>query len=122
MNTPTFGTGNGSIKSPCEHDLAGDASSAEWRNYCPNVDTLDALQSNQQERVPSDGTVILAEPLGGLATPIRGRMPAAHVAITLSHHNNVIPSHPPVALSLRASEGLIVDGLGPATYLGYLGR
>ena len=70
MNTPTFGTGNGSIKSPCEHDLAGDASSAEWRNYCPNVDTLDALQSNQQERVPSDGTVILAEPLGGLATPI----------------------------------------------------
>ncbi len=90
----------------------------------PNVDTLDALQSNQQERVPSDGTVILAEPLGGLATPIPagGRTAAAHVAITPSHHNNVIPSHPPVASSLRASEGLIVDGLGPATYLGYLGR
>ena len=32
-------------KSPCEHDLARDTSSADWRNYCLNVDTLDALQS-----------------------------------------------------------------------------
>jgi uncharacterized protein YjiS (DUF1127 family) len=31
-------------KSRCERDLAGNASSAEWRGYCLNVATLDALQ------------------------------------------------------------------------------
>ncbi len=69
----------------------------------PNVDTLDALQSNQQERVPSDGTVILAEPLGGLATPIPagGRTAAAHVAIT---PHTITTSYHPTRLSLHRSE------------------
>jgi hypothetical protein len=31
-------------KSRCERDLARNASSAEWRGYCLNVATLDALQ------------------------------------------------------------------------------
>jgi hypothetical protein len=32
-------------KSRCEHDLAEAASSAAWRDYCPNVTTFDALQA-----------------------------------------------------------------------------
>ncbi len=32
-------------KSRCEHDLARNASTADWRGYCLNVATLDALQS-----------------------------------------------------------------------------
>lgn len=31
-------------KSRCEHDLASNAGSADWRDYCLNVATLDALQ------------------------------------------------------------------------------
>jgi uncharacterized protein YjiS (DUF1127 family) len=38
-------------KSPCEHDLARDASTAEWRGYCPNVDTLVALQSESIPKI-----------------------------------------------------------------------
>jgi len=32
-------------KSRCEHDLARNASTADWRGYCFNVATLDALQN-----------------------------------------------------------------------------
>jgi hypothetical protein len=32
-------------KSRCEQDLARNASTADWRGYCLNVATLDALQS-----------------------------------------------------------------------------
>ena len=44
-------------KSPCEHDLAKDTSSADWRNYCPNVDTLDALQSESTFRKPAESKI-----------------------------------------------------------------
>jgi hypothetical protein len=32
-------------KNPCKHDLAKYPTSSDWRTYCPNVDTLSALQS-----------------------------------------------------------------------------
>ncbi len=34
----------------CEHDLRRDAGDGSWRGYCPNVDTLDALRSEERDR------------------------------------------------------------------------
>lgn len=31
-------------KGRCNHDLASDEHAAEWREYCPNVSTLDAMK------------------------------------------------------------------------------
>jgi uncharacterized protein YjiS (DUF1127 family) len=39
-------------KSHCEHDLERNASTAAWRDYCFNVATLDALQSESTSRKP----------------------------------------------------------------------
>jgi uncharacterized protein YjiS (DUF1127 family) len=39
-------------KSRCEHDLKRNASTAGWRDYCFNVATLDALQSESTSRNP----------------------------------------------------------------------
>jgi uncharacterized protein YjiS (DUF1127 family) len=44
-------------KSPCKHDLAKNASSAGWRNYCPNVETLDALQSESTSRKTAESQI-----------------------------------------------------------------
>ncbi len=44
-------------KTPCQHDLARDTSSADWRNYCPNVDTLDALQSESTSGNPAESAI-----------------------------------------------------------------
>jgi hypothetical protein len=79
-------------KNPCEHDLARDTSSADWRSYCPNVDTLDALQSESTARklaesqistsrssgYSSDSTVVFAGS-SGAPYPGRGRIPSARV-------------------------------------------
>jgi hypothetical protein len=37
-------------KRKCEHDMAGDADDPVWRQYCPNVVTLDALSEERLER------------------------------------------------------------------------
>ncbi|TMJ02021.1 MAG: hypothetical protein E6G97_14435 [Alphaproteobacteria bacterium] len=37
-------------KPHCGHDLDRDPSNAEWRDYCPNVDTLDALEAERALR------------------------------------------------------------------------
>jgi hypothetical protein len=37
-------------KSRCEHDLARNATTADWRGYCLNVATPDALQSESTSR------------------------------------------------------------------------
>jgi hypothetical protein len=42
-------------KARCEHDLTGRASNPAWRDYCLNVSTLDALQSESTSRKPVDG-------------------------------------------------------------------
>ena len=34
----------------CEHDLDDDPSDRSWRDYCPNVATLDALRSEERDR------------------------------------------------------------------------
>lgn len=34
----------------CEHDLRRDDKDRAWRDYCPNVATLDALRSEQRDR------------------------------------------------------------------------
>jgi hypothetical protein len=34
----------------CEHDLRRDAGDASWRTYCPNVETLDAVRSQERDR------------------------------------------------------------------------
>ena len=39
-------------KSRCEHDLERNVSTADWRDYCFNVATLDALQSESTSRNP----------------------------------------------------------------------
>lgn len=37
-------------RSRCEHDLNRDKSDRVWRDYCPNVTTLDALRSEERDR------------------------------------------------------------------------
>ena len=37
-------------KRKCEHDMAGDVHDPVWRQYCPNVVTLDALSEERLER------------------------------------------------------------------------
>jgi len=39
-----------SEKSHCGHDIDRDPSDPEWRDYCPNVDTLDALEAERALR------------------------------------------------------------------------
>jgi hypothetical protein len=39
-----------SEKRECEYDLAADASDPVWREYCPNVMTLDALDAERKLR------------------------------------------------------------------------
>jgi len=34
----------------CEHDLHRDDKNGSWRDYCPNVATLDALRSEERDR------------------------------------------------------------------------
>jgi hypothetical protein len=34
----------------CKHDLNDDQSDSSWRDYCPNVATLDALRSDERDR------------------------------------------------------------------------
>lgn len=34
----------------CAHDLNDDPSDRSWRDYCPNVATLDALRSEERDR------------------------------------------------------------------------
>jgi len=34
----------------CEHDLRRDEKSGAWRDYCPNLTTLDALRSGERDR------------------------------------------------------------------------
>jgi len=42
-------------KARCEHDLAGRAPNPEWRDYCLNVPTLDALQRETIPGSPPSG-------------------------------------------------------------------
>jgi hypothetical protein len=39
-----------SQKPHCGHDIDRDPSDPEWRDYCPNVDTLDALEAERAMR------------------------------------------------------------------------
>src|SRR5215212_1339306 len=39
-----------SEKPHCSHDLDNDPSTSEWRRYCPNAETLDALEFDQASR------------------------------------------------------------------------
>jgi len=39
-----------SEKPHCGHDIDRDPSSPEWRDYCPNVETLDALDAERAMR------------------------------------------------------------------------
>lgn len=41
---------NCSEKSHCSHDIDVNPTSAEWRTYCPNVETLDALETERTLR------------------------------------------------------------------------
>jgi hypothetical protein len=39
-----------SEKSHCGHEIDQDPSSPEWRDYCPNVETLEALETERSLR------------------------------------------------------------------------
>jgi hypothetical protein len=41
---------NCSEKSHCSHDIDANPTSSEWRTYCPNVETLDALEAERALR------------------------------------------------------------------------
>ena len=38
------------VRGRCEHDLDQDPGDPAWREYCPNLETLDALRSGQLAR------------------------------------------------------------------------
>jgi hypothetical protein len=43
-------------KGRCARDLASDPASGEWRDYCPNVTTFDALQAEKAAKTQAGGS------------------------------------------------------------------